>query len=173
MDRRPAGPVARDGPLETEPPGPQPPKPRGLALRQRLLTSLETESRFEGCVERLAACLQSSEAMARTVIAEIDREAGWVDKGIPGHRVKAVQGGALAESDSIGLVRIEPGYAYPPHHHAEAELAFCMQGRADLLDGPLLHPGDYWVVPARTLHGCRSIGEQDCIVLLRRQTGLG
>lgn len=138
------------------------------AARSLLLLCLQNERRFEGFVERLSACLRTSVDRARAIVEDIDREAGWIDRGITGHRVKVLDDLRLSSGAHVVLCRVVAGAEYPPHVHVDAELAFCLQGHADLGDGPRLRPGDYWVVPAGTQHGCRNVGEQDCILLLCR-----
>jgi DNA-binding NarL/FixJ family response regulator/quercetin dioxygenase-like cupin family protein len=48
-----------------------------------------------------------------------------------------------AEKDRVSmLVRLAPGAAYPPHHHAGVEELYLLDGEL-MIDDKTLHPGDY------------------------------
>ena len=138
-------------------------------LRQRVMAATRQTSRFEGFTKRFAACIGSSEDVARQMLVRIDDEAAWHATQNPGHRTMKICGYGEASADKLMLVAIEPGCLVPLHRHRNDELAFCMQGGAELRPGLVIEPGDFVITPAGELHRCLSVRRQACIMLLRRR----
>jgi len=138
-------------------------------LRQRVLGMTQQARRFEGFAERLAACMGCSTEAARVVLAKIDDDDAWSKSKVPGQRVMRLQGDGAQSADALVLVAIQPGFTVPMHRHSSDELAFCIQGGAEVRPGLVIEPGDFAITPAGVLHSCHSVRHETCIMLLRRR----
>lgn len=61
------------------------------------------------------------------------------------------------------LLKFEPGSSYPYHNHPGGEEIFVIDGEA-IIEGAVLHGGDYLYTPPNFKHSVRS--EKGCTLLL-------
>jgi len=89
-------------------------------------------------------------------------QAGWIETGIPGFRMKVLSGGPGAPYQLI-LAELAAGAKIPEHDHAGTEELFILSGHLHT-EGYVLGPGDFFRAEAGTHHreltspdGCTAI----------------
>lgn len=156
---------------QREPKRPADPKDRAEGqgpsrrLRENILSSVGPVGRFEGFADRVARCLEIPLEAARSLLRDAEGEDPWRETRYPGVRVLR----RSCELPGVRVVRAEPGASVPLHDHEVPEIAFCIQGGADQLNGSLLEPGDFEVTHPGRAHGYLSIADEPCILVLRRR----
>ncbi len=134
-------------------------------LRQKVLASLEPETRFESYVDRLAQFFDMGIDRVRDLLTTIDKvcDPPWEESGIPGTRFLHFNGGQRVASAHCGLVHIEPGDGNPKHQHFGDEWAFILQGRLQEDSGQVWTSGDIVYKTPGSSHTVHAIGDEPCI----------
>jgi putative transcriptional regulator len=132
------------------------------ALRERVLASVNPESRFEGFVERVARLFDLPEARAREILRTADQIASptWVGIPIPGVQLMHLEGGPQRVGHDCGLVHVAAGASFPKHRHLGLEWNLVLSGAAEEDSGCLWLPGDLLLRGPETCHGYRVLPDQ-------------
>jgi hypothetical protein len=139
-----------------------PPAPTG---RTRLLATLASPERFAPFLARLTDLLRLSGDKIRAVLARIDDEASW-EKGLPGIDSFHFDAGPALGAADAGLLRFEPGAAFPRHRHKVGhELTFVLEG--ELYDGgQRFGPGALIDHAPDTVHACAAAPDARTVTLV-------
>jgi len=145
--------------------GLDPQKPES-SLRDRLLGLVSTSGRFLPFLDRMMRIFDLPESRAKHELATIDDvEAGkgedseW-DVLTPGVSVRDFEAGEACGEAHGGLVRIEPGHAFPRHSHVGEETLLVLQGRLEDEQGNRYRAGDTIVSADETAHELRVVGDE-------------
>jgi anti-sigma factor ChrR (cupin superfamily) len=100
--------------------------------RQRLMKALDGPDRFGTFFEALARLFDLPAEAMRAVLARIDDAGAWVD-ALPGTKLIDFAAGPGLGAADAGLVRLEPGAAFPRHRHLGDETTLVLEGT--MIDG--------------------------------------
>ena len=78
-------------------------------------------------------------------------DADWFETGLPGIRAKVLAIDKVRELATL-LIHAEPGAVYPSHRHHAPEECYVLGGSV-VIDGRVLHAGDFHHADADTDHG--------------------
>lgn len=138
--------------------GLEPSKP-SASLRDRLLGALNTTARFMPFLDRMMRIFDLPEEQAKFELDTIDTPGDW-DALTDGVLVRDFEAGDACGEAHGGLVRIEPGHAFPRHAHVGQETVLILQGRLEDDEGNAYRAGDTIVSADGTSHELRVVGEQ-------------
>jgi anti-sigma factor ChrR (cupin superfamily) len=109
-------------------------------LRDRILASTETTTRFERFAARVAAIFDVTVGRARELLARVDDATRWEPGPYPGVLFMHFDGGPACAGADCGFVKMTPGTLFPWHAHDE-EVTLVLQGTAADSTGVALAPG--------------------------------
>lgn len=138
--------------------GLDPAKPSG-SLRDRLLGTLQGSARFLPFLDRMMRIFDLPEAQAKDELGTIDTPSEWDDL-TAGVQVRDFEAGDACGDAHGGLVRVEPGHAFPRHAHVGEETVLLLQGRLQDDQGRQYRAGDIIVSPDGSSHRLEVIGDQ-------------
>lgn len=78
-------------------------------------------------------------------------DADWFETGLPGIRAKVLAVDRVRELATL-LIHAQPGAVYPSHRHHAPEECYVLRGSV-VIDGRVLHAGDFHHADADTDHG--------------------
>ena len=131
-------------------------------VRQLILNSTQTETRFSGFLNRFAAMFDLDQQAAEGLMAKIDQTnlKCWESTAIPGVRILKFNGGPKVAAATCGIVQVAPGKLFPAHRHRSEELVLVLQGQAKDDSGNILSAGDRFVSGAGSKHSFRILGDE-------------
>lgn len=134
-------------------------------LRDLLIKSVNSTTRFEGFVERLSELFDLSGVRIRELLAMIDdkRSSSWKASVLPGTQLIHFDGGPKLTEATCGLVKVKPKRIFPAHQHQDDEWVFVLQGEAQEDSGQILRPGDLHFGAAGTSHTFKTLGDEPFI----------
>lgn len=135
-------------------------------LRDRLLKSLDGNTRFEGFVDRLAVFFDLTTSRIRELLEQISHPPTqqWEPSGIPGIHLLHFDGGERVAETDCGLVYLEKGSTFPAHRHHDTELAIVLEGEIEEAGGLVYRPGDLSYKPKGSTHSFRTSDAGPAIV---------
>jgi len=135
-------------------------------LRDRLLKSLDGDTRFEGFVERLAVFFDLTTSRIRELLEKTNQapRQPWAPSGIPGIHLLHFDGGERVAEADCGLVYLEQGSTFPEHRHQDTELAIVIEGEILEAGGLVYRPGDLSYKPKDSTHSFRASDAGPAIV---------
>ena len=125
------------------------PPPR---LKQRLMEAIrQPQLAF---FDRVAQLLQIGLDEARQLLESFDNldERGLWEEGGAGIWLRHLNLGPRFSQAVVGLVRVEPGVAFPHHVHLGIEHVLVLQGGLRDISGAVSLPGDLVIMPAESGH---------------------
>jgi quercetin dioxygenase-like cupin family protein len=132
------------------------------SMRDRLLGVAGGRDRFLPFLDRMMSLCDLPEREAEGHLHSVDDDAAWDDM-TPGIRYRDFDvGPALGEAHG-GLVRLQPGEAFPRHTHVGEERLLVLQGQLVDDDGNAYRAGDLVVSADGSTHEMRAVGEQEVI----------
>ena len=131
----------------------------GASLRDRLLAAVSTQGRFMPFLDRMMRIFDLPEAQAEAELSTIDKPDEW-DEMTEGVQVRDFEAGAACGEAHGGLVRVEPGHAFPRHAHVGEETVLVLQGELEDDAGTRYRAGDTIVSGDGTSHELRVVGEK-------------
>lgn len=131
----------------------------GPSLRDRLLGAASTKGRFMPFLDRMMGIFDLPESQAKKELATIDEPEQW-DEMTEGVQVRDFEGGAACGEAHGGLVRVEPGHAFPRHAHVGEEVVLVLQGELEDDAGTRYRAGDKIVSGDGTSHELRVVGDK-------------
>lgn len=91
-------------------------------------------------------------------------ESGFQAAASPGVSIKQLFQN-IPRGESTMLVRMQPGASYPPHHHADIEHCYVLEGDLHFADGVVMRAGDYAAARKDSDHAV-SFTENGCLLLI-------
>ena len=152
-------------PLDLDPP------PAPLWLRERILSDVARENRFEQFCARVAKLIDVAKEKARDLLGKIDSPEVWV-KGPAVSRLFHLPGGAAVAGANCGFVHMAAGETFPQHTHLGEELVLVLQGGFIDSDGKIYRRGDEAWKPAGSEHHFTALDGPDLIYLVVLHGGL-
>lgn len=137
--------------------GLDPAKP-GASLRERLLGAVSTTGRFLPFLDRMMRIFDLPEAQAKKELGTIDARSDWDDL-TSGVQVRDFEAGDACGEAHGGLVRIEPGHAFPRHAHVGEETVLILQGRLEDDAGNQYRAGDTIISADGSSHELKVVGD--------------
>ncbi len=131
----------------------------GASLRDRLLAAVSTKGRFMPFLDRMMRIFDLPESQAEAELSTFDAPDDW-DEMIEGVQVRDFEAGAACGEAHGGLVRVEPGHAFPRHAHVGEETVLVLQGELEDDAGTRYRAGDTIVSADGTSHELRVVGEK-------------
>lgn len=145
-------------------------------MRERLLGVAGGRERLLPFLDRMMALFDLPEAQAQAHLHSVDDDEAWEDM-LPGVRFRDFDGGPALGDAHGGLVRLQPGEAFPHHSHVGEERMLVLQGELCDDEGQHLRPGDLVVSVDGSAHGLRAVGDREAVyaavVVAIVITGLG
>jgi putative transcriptional regulator len=142
------------------------------ALKDRLLKSTETASRFERFVARVGELCDLAKDKAQELLDSIDDASLW-NPGTPGTSLFDIKGGPMVANAVVGFVRLEPGASFPEHSHLGDEVVLIMQGGyRDDTDGSVHRAGEEVHHAGGTTHSFTALPGPDLLYLVVVDKGL-
>lgn len=138
--------------------GLEPSKP-SASLRDRLFGALNTTARFLPFLDRMMRIFDLPEEQAKFELGTIDAPSDW-DALTDGVQVRDFEAGDACGEAHGGLVRIEPGHAFPRHAHVGEETVLVLQGRLADDEGNTYRAGDTIVSADGSSHQLHVVGDQ-------------
>lgn len=138
--------------------GLDPAKPNG-SLRDRLFGALQSSARFLPFLDRMMRIFDLPEEQAKRELGTIDVPGEWDDL-TPGVQVRDFEAGDACGEAHGGLVRVEPGHAFPRHAHVGEETVLILQGRLQDDQGKQYRAGDLIISPDGSSHQLEVVGDQ-------------
>ncbi len=119
------------------------PVPTPDALRQRIMSSIATTSRFEPLTKTLSDLVKVARDKAADLLSWIDDATKWEPGPGAGITLIHIEGHTgLAANCIAGWVKIEAGGAFPHHEHIGREIVMPVQGSFIDDDGTVYGVGD-------------------------------
>jgi hypothetical protein len=148
-----------------------PPPP---SVRDRLLASVASASRFADLVAPMARLYGLDERAAAAVLDRVDEDQAWNPGLIPGTRCIALRPGAGTGAVVGFLLRVPAGFDFPVHEHVGGpEHGLVLQGSCVDGDGMIYRRGESFVNDGGSVHGFSvPSDEPDFIVALRLDGGV-
>ncbi|MCA9653687.1 MAG: cupin domain-containing protein [Myxococcales bacterium] len=131
-------------------------------LRERLLGSAGGKARFLPFLDRMMAMFDLPEPEAQEHLHSIDDHEAWDDM-LPGVRFRDFDGGPALGDAHGGLVRLQPGEAFPHHSHVGEERILILQGEVEDDEGRRYRAGDVLVSADGSSHEMRAVGDREAI----------
>lgn len=131
----------------------------GSSIRDRLLGAASTTGRFMPFLDRMMRIFDLPESQASQELGTIDEPSSW-DKMLEGVQVRDFEAGEACGEAHGGLVRVEPGHAFPRHTHVGEETVLVLQGELEDDAGNRYRAGDTILSDDGTSHALRVVGEQ-------------
>jgi quercetin dioxygenase-like cupin family protein len=142
------------------------------ALKERLLKSTQTASRFERFLARVGELCDLASDKTQALLDSIDDASLW-NPGTPGVSLFDIQGGPKVANAVVGFVRMPAGAQFPEHSHLGDEVVLVMQGSyRDDVDGSVHRAGDEVHKPAGTTHSFTALPGPDLLYLVVVEKGL-
>ena len=148
--------------------GLEPSKP-STSLRDRLFGAVNTTARFLPFLDRMMSIFDLPEGQAKQELDTIETSPGkdsarggdddW-EELTAGVLVRDFEAGDACGEAHGGLVRIEPGHAFPRHTHVGEETVLVLQGRLEDDQGNAYRAGDTIVSADGSVHELRVVGDQ-------------
>ncbi|MCR9163485.1 MAG: cupin domain-containing protein [Nannocystaceae bacterium] len=135
------------------------PSTPSASLRDRLFGALNTTARFLPFLDRMMRIFDLPEAQAKFELGTIDAPSEW-DALTDGVSVRDFDAGDACGDAHGGLVRIEPGHAFPKHSHVGEETVLVLQGRLEDDQGKAYRAGDTIVSGDGSSHELRVVGDE-------------
>jgi anti-sigma factor ChrR (cupin superfamily) len=150
------------------------PRQPGEGLRNRLLASLDPDTRFEGFVERLAVFLDLGADRVRRLLATVPEAPGgsWQASGLPGIHLLPFAGGPRIATAECLLIQLEPGRIFPSHRHRGDEWGFVLQGSAEEDGGRRFEPGDIVHKAPGSAHSFQALGTEPFVFAVVLHLGI-
>jgi quercetin dioxygenase-like cupin family protein len=101
-------------------------------------------------------------------VATPSKDVKWVDAGIPGVSIAAVQGD-MKKGASHFFLKYAAGFKAPLHHHSPDHYVATVSGNLVLIvDGKenTLPPGSFFSLRNKAPHAARCEGDQDCVMFV-------
>ena len=138
------------------------PPPEG---KRRLLSALDGPDRFRPFFAVLKQRFDLDEGTLRSLLAKLDDPGVWLNPPFPDVTYFNFTPGPGAGAAEGGFVRVRANCAFPPHRHADREVAVVLQGT--LLEGDRVgHPGDIVEMKAGSTHAFAAGPGRDLIVMV-------
>ncbi|MCX4239904.1 cupin domain-containing protein [Paraliomyxa miuraensis] len=131
-------------------------------MRESLLRLAGGRERFLPFLDRMMVLFDLPEAQAQGHLRGIDDDEVWDDM-LPGVRFHDFDGGPAIGEAHGGLVRLEPGQAFPRHTHVGEERLLVLQGELRDDEGRRYLAGDLVVSPDGSTHELRAVGDREAI----------
>lgn len=134
-------------------------------LRESLMKSVNSDTRFEGFVERLSELFDLNSNRIRELLAMANnkKHPSWKTSALPGTHLIRFAGGPKLTGATCGLVKVKPRRIFPAHKHQDDEWVFVLQGQAQEDSGEILRPGDLHLGAAGTSHTFKTLGDEPFI----------
>jgi len=132
------------------------------SLRERLLGGAGGSNRFLPFLDRAMALFDLPEAETEGHLHSVDDDAAWDDM-LPGVRYRDFDGGPALGEAHVGLVRLQPGEAFPHHSHVGEERTLVLQGELVDEQGRRYRAGDLIVSTDGSAHEVRAAGDREAI----------
>ncbi len=145
--------------------------PAIVDLRERLLSALDGEDRFETFVSRAGVFLDLDPAATRAVLTIAAAGPSEADRVFPGVFVRSVATGPERGEAKGSVLWLEPGATIPEHRHQGDEWGLILEGTLEDDLEPPQSVGDYVRKPAGSVHCVRNPGRQRTVVLLLVEIG--
>jgi quercetin dioxygenase-like cupin family protein len=132
------------------------------SLRDRMLGFAGGRNRFLPFLDRMMSLCDLPEGEAEGHLHSVDDDAAWEDMTASIRYRDFDVGPSLGDAHG-GLVRLQPGDAFPRHTHVGEERLLVLQG--ELVDdhGQTYRAGDLVVSADGSSHEMRAVGEQEVI----------
>lgn len=136
-------------------------------LMARLMKSADSDSPFEGFVDRLSVFLDLPEKRIRSLLNSVkSAQTEWHALGAPGVLGKVFDGGPRHAEAECSLVLMQPGAVIPKHGHLGDEWGFVLQGKAMEDNGRIIRAGELVYQSEETRHSFTNIGDTPVIFAL-------
>ncbi|SEN65912.1 cupin domain-containing protein [Nitrosomonas marina] len=135
-------------------------------LRERIMQSVQHETRFTGFLDRLCIFFDLNQESIKEHLSTLNHVSAeaWQLNAFPGTHLYHFEGGTqIAENADCGLVYVEPGKMIAAHRHLGDEWSFILQGQMKEVNGAVYHPGDCIHRPAGSVHALQSVGEKPLV----------
>ncbi len=139
----------------------QPIKP-GAGLRNKVLGSIQGDTRFYGFLQRFADLFDLDNTTSEKLLAKIDKitDQAWQSTPFPGVTIMKFPGGPSLASATCGIVQVQAGKLFPAHQHQADEKTLILQGFAIDDSGNELAAGDLFHFHKGSSHSFRIIGDE-------------
>ncbi|MCA9709770.1 MAG: cupin domain-containing protein [Myxococcales bacterium] len=131
-------------------------------LRDRLLSTASGRNRLLPFLDRMMALFDLPEGEAQGHLHSVDDDEAWEDM-LPGVRFRDFDGGPALGDAHGGLVRLQPGEAFPRHTHVGEERVLVLQGELVDDQGQHYRAGDLLVSADGTSHELRAEGDREAV----------
>lgn len=142
-------------------------KPRdpGHRLRNKVLNSIQDNTRYHGFIERFAALFDLDKLISEKLLAKIDQpmDKDWETTLFPGVNIIQFAGGPRVASATCGIVQVKPGKLFPAHQHQAGESLLVLKGTALDDKQKKLSAGDMVHFTAGSSHSLRILGEESFV----------
>ncbi len=138
------------------------PEQPGASLRARLFGAVSGTGRFLPFLDRMMRIFDLPETQAQSELDTIGNDGAWDDMA-PGVRFRDFEAGDATGEAHGGLVRVEPGHAFPRHKHVGEETMLVLQGRLEDEAGTQYRAGDTIISADGTAHELRVVGDDDVV----------
>ena len=135
------------------------------SLKERLLSSLDREHRFQSFEERVAELSDLPESVASVLLGRLDSKEHWAPVGAPGVEIFHFDGGPKVRDAITGFVRILPGSSFPVHEHMGHETVLVLQGTLRDDDGEEYSAGDEIEMDADSTHSFSAAGDVPLVLV--------
>jgi len=134
-------------------------------LRDLVLDSTQTETRFDGFIERFSDLFDLDKQSSKNLLAKIDHVSDrvWESTFFPGINIMKFSAGPGVASDICGIVQVKPGKLFPAHQHMGNEWTLILQGQARDDKDRVYTAGDMTHYSAGSKHSFRIIGDETFI----------
>lgn len=131
-------------------------------LRERLLGAAGGPNRLLPFLDRMMALFDLPQTDAQGHLHSVDDDDAWEDM-LPGVRFRDFDGGPALGDAHGGLVRLQPGQAFPHHTHVGPERLLVLQGELVDDEGQHYRAGDLVESEDGSAHELRAVGDREAV----------
>lgn len=142
------------------------------ALKERLLRSVESASRFERFAARVGELCDLARDAAQRLLDSTTDAAKWVVMPDGAAELFDIQGGPRVAGCVTGFIRMKEGAVFPEHAHVGEERVLVLQGGFIDDDGRRYRAGDEAVRAPDTAHSFTAAPGPDLLYLVVVEKGI-
>jgi hypothetical protein len=154
---------------KVEPRSPRSPRPE---VRANLLAAVDGSAAhpFPGFARRFARLFDLEVDAANVILGKLSGDEDWLPLG--GTSLLHFEPGPRISGAHAGLVRCQPGRAFPTHRHLGTETTLILSGGiSDDDTGQIFLPGDVVTMPEGTVHHLRIMAPHECVFAVLMEGG--
>lgn len=138
------------------------PRPPSANVRQSLLDSIQSKTRFQGFLDRFSQLFDIETHYSQKLLDKLNNftDSGWEKTAFPGVLILKFTGGSRVSAATCGIVYVESGKLFPAHQHQDKEEFLVLQGCAKDDKNQFIYTGDQFVFAKNSRHSFQAVSKE-------------